>query len=50
MRIRKRILQKIADIIIKILEKEENPDIFNFYMNIGLQIDAHAISHKIYLD
>ena len=48
MGIRKKILQKMADLIISILEKEDNMEIFNFYMKIGLQIDAHAISYGIY--
>jgi hypothetical protein len=50
MGIRKKILQGLANLIVRILENEENEYIFNYYFNLGLSLDAHAISLGIYLE
>lgn len=50
MELRRKILQKLADYIISILEKEKDERVFDFYFNIGIKINAYAVSRGIYLD
>jgi hypothetical protein len=49
-KIRVRILQFLADLIIKSLENEENEIIFDKLLEIGIYLDYYATSKGIYLD
>lgn len=48
---KRKILQKIADIIIIRLEKATEDDIFNFHYVLGIWLDNFCVVHMdIYLD
>jgi hypothetical protein len=48
---RKKILQSIANTIIKMIENSMKDDMaFNYYMAMGLYLDDYAKSKEIYLD
>jgi hypothetical protein len=48
---RKKILQSIANTIIKMIENSMKDDMaFNYYMSMGLYLDDYAKSKEIYLN
>jgi hypothetical protein len=48
---REKILQSIADLVVKALENSMKDDMaFNYYMAMGLYLDDYAKSKEIYLD
>jgi hypothetical protein len=50
-KMRKKILQSIANTIIKMIENSMKDDMaFNYYMAMGLYLDDYAKSKEIYLD
>ena len=49
-KIRVKILQFLADLIIKSLEREENEIIFDRLISMGIFIDYYATSKGIYLN
>jgi hypothetical protein len=49
-KIRKKILQSLADLIIKSLEMEKNESAFDRLLMMGIYLDHYATDKGIYLD
>jgi hypothetical protein len=49
-RIRKKILQSLADLIIKSLENEKDEKAFGTLLTLGTYLDNYATNKGIYLD
>jgi len=48
--LKRRILQRIADSVIHAMQKAEDVDTLNMYMQIGLMVDFYATEQQIYLN